>query len=108
MAKTFGYMVTRTTYGTWLQGDKRGYVKNGKIFSENPYLKKANIQSMARSDVRLNKKQTWSLYLYYYHQSAMVLHLSIDMYFEVHFVSKNVPFVLAVFVLPWFVVVVTL
>lgn len=24
-------MVTWTTYGSWLQGDKRGYVKNGKI-----------------------------------------------------------------------------
>lgn len=58
MAKTLGYMVTWTTYGTWLQGDERGYVKNGKILGENPDLKKANIQSMARNDVRLNKKQT--------------------------------------------------
>ena len=43
MAKTLGYMVTWTTYGTWLQGDERGYVKNGKILSENPALKKVNI-----------------------------------------------------------------
>ena len=31
MAKLVGYMVTWTTYGTWLQGDKRGYVKDGKV-----------------------------------------------------------------------------
>ena len=31
MAKTLGYMITWTTYGTWLQGDERGYVKDGNI-----------------------------------------------------------------------------
>jgi len=30
MARMIGYMLTRTTYGTWLQGDKRGYVKDGE------------------------------------------------------------------------------
>jgi len=32
MSKLVGYMVTWTTYGSWLQGDKRGFVKDGKIF----------------------------------------------------------------------------
>ena len=31
MGKVIGYMVTWTTYGTWLQGDKRSYVKDGRI-----------------------------------------------------------------------------
>ena len=57
MAKTLGYMVTWTTYGTWLQGDERGYVQKGKILGENPKLKKANIDSMPRNEVRLDKKQ---------------------------------------------------
>jgi REP element-mobilizing transposase RayT len=31
-------MVTWTTYGTWLQGDKRGYVKNGRILEGDQTL----------------------------------------------------------------------
>jgi REP element-mobilizing transposase RayT len=57
MRKTVGFMLTWTIYGTWLQGDERGYVKKGKILGANPRLKKANIESMARAEVRLNKKQ---------------------------------------------------
>ncbi len=30
MASMIGYMLTWTTYGTWLRGDKRGYVKDGE------------------------------------------------------------------------------
>ena len=37
-----GYMLTWTTYGTWLQGDKRGYIKDGQILSENEALYNAN------------------------------------------------------------------
>ena len=33
MAKTLGYLITWTTYGTWLQGDERGYAKKGKVYS---------------------------------------------------------------------------
>ncbi len=31
MAKLIGYMLTWTTYGSWLQGDKRGFVRDGEI-----------------------------------------------------------------------------
>jgi len=31
MAKTLGYMITWTTYGTWLQGGEKGFVKNGVV-----------------------------------------------------------------------------
>ena len=37
-----GYMVTWTTYGTWLQGDERGYVKDGKVLGANEELEAAN------------------------------------------------------------------
>jgi len=31
-------MVTWTTYGTWLQGDKRGYVKDGRVLKGDQRL----------------------------------------------------------------------
>ena len=31
MSKIVGYMITWTTYGSWLQGDKRRFVKDGRI-----------------------------------------------------------------------------
>ena len=37
-----GYMVTWTTYGTWLQGDEMGYVKDGKVLGANDKLEAAN------------------------------------------------------------------
>jgi len=56
MARTLGYMITFTTYGTWLQGDKRGFVKNGKIFAGNQSLADSNKQNLSKNPVRLLKK----------------------------------------------------
>ena len=39
MGKIIGYMVTWTTYGTRLQGDKRGYVKGGEILQGNENIR---------------------------------------------------------------------
>jgi hypothetical protein len=50
MEKVIGYMVTFTTYGTWLQGHKRGYVKDGTTFEESKELLKANKE--AQTDPR--------------------------------------------------------
>jgi hypothetical protein len=33
MPKIAAYMVTWTTYGSWLPGDERGYVKDGQILA---------------------------------------------------------------------------
>ena len=52
-----GYMVTWTTYGTWLQGDERGYVKNGKILAQNDKLRSANRRQQKYSTVRFNSEQ---------------------------------------------------
>lgn len=38
MPNTLATMLTMTTYGTWLRGDKRGYVEDGKILPADPDL----------------------------------------------------------------------
>ena len=52
-----GCMLTWTTYGTWLQGDRRGYVKNAEVLAVNEGLYKANQQQMKFEPVRLSAKQ---------------------------------------------------
>ena len=36
--RILGTMLTMTTYGTWLRGDERGWVDDGKTFPANPLL----------------------------------------------------------------------
>ncbi len=55
--RMIGYMITWTTYGSWLQGDKRGYVKNGQVLEPNEKLKSANQKQQKYQTVRLNSKQ---------------------------------------------------
>jgi REP element-mobilizing transposase RayT len=55
MAKTIGYMITFTTYGTWLQGDRRGFVKNGKTYAANQSLADSNKQNLSKNPVKLMK-----------------------------------------------------
>ena len=50
-------MITWTTYGTWLQGDKRGYVKGGRILRANERLRKANIRKQKNRTVKLNRQE---------------------------------------------------
>jgi len=51
------YMLTWTTYGTWLQGDRRGWVKDGLIHQGNPSLENTNHQNVKAKHVMLSKKQ---------------------------------------------------
>jgi REP element-mobilizing transposase RayT len=55
MAKMIGFMVTWTTYGTWLQGDKKGYVKNGITLGENARLEKTNRQLLKHDKIIIPK-----------------------------------------------------
>jgi REP element-mobilizing transposase RayT len=55
--KMLGYMLTWTTYGTWLQGDDRGYVKEGQTFEGNTGLRAANQQTLKNLVVRLTETQ---------------------------------------------------
>lgn len=59
MARLFGYHLTWTTYGTWLQGDKRGYVKNGKILDGDESLFKlcGKLQTDPAFRLRQNEKK---------------------------------------------------
>lgn len=50
-------MLTWTTYGTWLQGDRRGYVKNGKILPTERRLHKTNVAELSGSPVKLSLAQ---------------------------------------------------
>jgi REP element-mobilizing transposase RayT len=53
MAKMIGFMATWTTYGTWLQGDKRGYVKNGITLWANVQLEKSNEELLKHDKVMI-------------------------------------------------------
>jgi REP element-mobilizing transposase RayT len=55
MAKMIGFMATWTTYGTWLQGDKRGYVKNGITLGVNAQLEKSNRQLLKHDKIVIPK-----------------------------------------------------
>ncbi len=57
MKRIIGYMVTWTTYGTWLQGDERGYVEDGKTFAQNDKLRSANQRQQKSPTVKLNPEQ---------------------------------------------------
>ena len=57
MVKTLGYMVTWTTYGTWLQGDEQGYVKKGKVLGANRSLRKVNVTNQAEKTVKLTRQE---------------------------------------------------
>ena len=55
MAKTLGYLITWTTYGTWLQGDRRRYVKDGQICPPNENLLQVNRDLQIQDVVKLSK-----------------------------------------------------
>jgi len=55
MAKTLGYMITFTTYGTWLQGDERGFVEDGNTYSANKSLDDSNKRNLTKNPVKLSK-----------------------------------------------------
>jgi len=57
MAETIGYMLTWTTYGTWLQGELKGFVKNGKARGDNVALRKSNIRNLKGTVVKLRRKE---------------------------------------------------
>lgn len=57
MRRVIGYMLTWTTYGTWLQGDERGYVKDSETFRGNAGLLRANLESQKGNTVRLDGAQ---------------------------------------------------
>ena len=57
MKKILGYMLTWTTYGSWLQGDRRKYVKDGQILEPNPSLERKNKANMKYPKILLTPAQ---------------------------------------------------
>jgi REP element-mobilizing transposase RayT len=57
MGKMVGYMVTWTTYGTWLQGDKRRYVRDGETLPADKEIEEANRRQQKSETVRLTNEQ---------------------------------------------------
>ncbi|NIA07009.1 MAG: hypothetical protein GWP14_05110 [Actinobacteria bacterium] len=57
MAKMLGYMITWTTYGTWLPGDDRGYVTHGKILGRNEGLRQTNMRRLKSRIVNLSQQE---------------------------------------------------
>jgi len=55
-------MVTWTTYGSWLQGDNRGYVKHGKIIQSNQQLLLTNRRLQKMKTIKLNPEQRKIVY----------------------------------------------
>ncbi|MBN1436198.1 MAG: transposase [Sedimentisphaerales bacterium] len=57
MKQMLGYMLTWTTYGSWLQGDDRGYVKDGRVFGADERLRKVNEEVMIQEQVVLGQEE---------------------------------------------------
>jgi REP element-mobilizing transposase RayT len=57
MAKIVGYMLTWTTYGSWLPGDERGYVKDGEILPGDIKILKRNRKRQKQTTVKLDTKE---------------------------------------------------
>lgn len=57
MSKIVGYMVTWTTYGSWLRGDERGFVANGQILPGSPEVLQADRKRQRSAGVRLNGRE---------------------------------------------------
>jgi REP element-mobilizing transposase RayT len=55
--KLIAYMATWTTFGNWLQGDERRYVKDGQILDPNPSLKQSNLSSIKQKIIKLTPFQ---------------------------------------------------
>ena len=56
MRRLIGYMLTWTTYGTWLEGDNRGYVKDGIVLSGDEGLEKLGRSRQKGETVKLSKR----------------------------------------------------
>lgn len=55
MGRTLGYLITWTIYGTWLQGDERGWVRDVKIEGPDRGLLKANKETTQEQEYRISK-----------------------------------------------------
>ncbi len=57
MAKLIGYMLTWTTYGSWLQGDKRGFVRDEEILQGDERILELCKKLQKGPTVKLTKRE---------------------------------------------------
>ena len=57
MGKMFGYMLTWTTYGVWLQGDSRGWVKDGVMCEGSERFYRSNTEILKMDTVWLSAEE---------------------------------------------------
>ena len=57
MRNTVGYMLTWSTYGTWLQGNEKGFVKDGEILGVNAALERDCTKKLKGRVVRFGSKE---------------------------------------------------
>jgi len=57
MPKLIGYMLTWTTYGSWLQGDRRGFVRDGEIRQGDERILELCKKLQKGPTIKLNKQE---------------------------------------------------
>ena len=57
MPKIVGYMLTWTTYGSWLPGDERRYVTDGKIMQGDKLVLERNKKRQKAETVKLSRAE---------------------------------------------------
>ena len=57
MRKTLAIMITSTTYGTWLRGDRRGWVDEGKILPPDPDVEDRDRQRLKHPPFLFDRAQ---------------------------------------------------
>lgn len=94
MARTIGYMITWTTYGTWLQGDKRGFVKEGQIYPPNKRLSQSNKEGLTKRRVKLSQAQRQVVQIAIHRKAAQLNQKILALYVcsnHVHIVADYIP-----------------
>lgn len=61
MGNTLAIMVTMTTYGTWLRGDRRGWVDDGVIMPPDPLLEERDARRMKHAPFRFDGNRLWDV-----------------------------------------------
>ena len=91
MSKIVGYMLTWTTYGSWLPGDERGYVKNAQILAGDVKTLQISKSRQKSPAVKLNAREIELVRQVILHEAERIGHaieaLTVRTY-HVHLVAR--------------------
>jgi hypothetical protein len=77
MANTLATLITMTTYGTWLRGDRRGWVDDGKILPPDPILEAADRRRM-KHPVYIFDRAAFNLTMPWHCRTTIILRIAIN------------------------------